>query len=113
MDLRQHFTRAPRANSRRKSRSRLSASIPRAGVDSGGSRRGNIDFRMGGLWDAQRAGGRFYPEYRDFANVAIGLYAGAAGLTADQINVFANVYARAAGSRYRDTMDALPSLSGD
>lgn len=66
-----------------------------------------VQFRMGGPWDAQRANGRFYPEFRDFANVAIGLYAGGAGLTADQINFVADQYAARAGSRYMDALDPV------
>jgi len=60
-----------------------------------------------GPWDAQRANGKFYPEFRDFANVAIGLYAGAAGLTANQVNMVADVYAASAGSRYQDALDPV------
>ena len=52
------------------------------------------NFRIGGPWDAQRgAGGHWYPEFRSFASVAIGLYAGADGLTADQVNAVADLYA--------------------
>ena len=58
------------------------------------------NFRIGGSWDAQRGAkgpsnpqGQWYPEFRDYASVAIGLYAGADGFNANQINMVANLYA--------------------
>lgn len=51
-------------------------------------------FRQSGAWDAQRVGGIFHKEFRDYATVAIGLYASAAGLSEDRILSLQNFYAR-------------------
>jgi len=40
---------------------------------------------QGGEWDAQRVGGKFHPEYVDYATVAIGLYAASSGMSRDEI----------------------------
>jgi RHS repeat-associated protein len=53
-----------------------------------------LNFRQGAPWDAQRdANKNWYPDFRTYANVAIGLYFGANGKTSDQANALADVYA--------------------
>ena len=74
------------------------------------------NFRIGGPWDAQRdSGGNFIGEFRDYASVAIGLYAGAAGLTQNQIVGMADTYAGTASNFSSAQMDYefrnLPSLN--
>jgi len=51
-------------------------------------------FRRGHDWDAQRIGGSFHPEFVDYATVAIGLYAAAAGMPRDEILAIQNDVAR-------------------
>lgn len=74
-------------------------------------------FRIGGPWDAQRANGQNYAQFRGFSNVAIGLYAGAAGLTADEANMIADVYASGHSTFTGQVMDAqfqnLPAANVD
>jgi len=55
-------------------------------------------FRRGGPWDAQRIGGRYRDEYRDYATIAIGLYAAAAGMSRSDILEIEDFIAR--GSRF-------------
>ena len=43
-------------------------------------------------------------QFRSFANVAIGLYAGGAGLTANQVNLVADMYA-STHSNFNEVMD--------
>jgi hypothetical protein len=50
-------------------------------------------FNQGHEWDAQRIGGHFHPEFVDYATVAIGLYADAAGITENQILSIENNFA--------------------
>ena len=69
------------------------------------------NFRIGGPWDAQRANGLNFPMFRSFASVAIGLYAGANGKTANQINAVAALYASVASTFPGEVMDStFPSL---
>ena len=49
--------------------------------------------KQGGVWDAQRAGGKNYPEYVDYATVAIGLYAASSGISRDEILRVQDAYA--------------------
>jgi len=56
-------------------------------------------FKQGGPWDAQRAGGRFHPEFVNYATVIIGLYAAASGSSRQEILSIENGYA-ALFSRY-------------
>jgi len=49
--------------------------------------------RQGGVWDAQRAGGKNYPDYVDYATVAIGLYAASSGVSHDEILRMQDAYA--------------------
>ena len=49
--------------------------------------------RQGGEWDAQRVGGKYHPEYVDYATVAIGLYAASAGISRDIILRIQDAYA--------------------
>ncbi len=56
-------------------------------------------FKQGGVWDAQRAGGKNYPDYVDYATVAIGLYAASSGVSRDEILRVQDIYA-AKYSRY-------------
>lgn len=58
-------------------------------------------FRQGGEWDAQRVGHRYHDEYVDYATVAIGLYAAAAGIPEAAILTIQDTYAFLR-SRYRD-----------
>jgi hypothetical protein len=50
-------------------------------------------FKQGGPWDAQRIGGKFHPEFVDYATVLIGLYAGATGMPKAGILTVENDYA--------------------
>jgi hypothetical protein len=70
------------------------------------------NFKIGGPWDAQRgANGQWYTEFRDYASVAIGLYAGADGFDANQINLVANLYASKNSQFTGQVMDTnFPSL---
>ncbi len=43
------------------------------------------EFRRGGPWDAQRVGRKNHKDFVDYATVAIGLYAAAAGIPKDDI----------------------------
>lgn len=60
--------------------------------------------KQGGVWDAQRAGGKNYPEYVDYATVAIGLYAASSGVSRDEILRMQDAYA-ARYSRYSPGTD--------
>jgi hypothetical protein len=51
-------------------------------------------FRQGGPWDLQRDNGANLPQFRDSANVVIGLYAAALGLTPEQTLDMSNIYAK-------------------
>lgn len=50
-------------------------------------------FRQGGEWDVQRVGGKYHPEYVDYATVAIGLYAASTGISRDIILRIQDTYA--------------------
>jgi len=50
-------------------------------------------FKQGGAWDAQRIGGKFHPEYVDYATVAIGLYGAANGFPKNELLSIQNAYA--------------------
>lgn len=50
-------------------------------------------FRQAGPWDAQRLHGQFVREWVDYATIAIGLYAAAAGLSESEILGLQNSYA--------------------
>lgn len=50
-------------------------------------------FRQGGAWDAQRVTGTFDGRFRDYATVAIGLYAAGLGMSVDKILTVENEYA--------------------
>jgi|GEM_PF-6698224 hypothetical protein len=50
-------------------------------------------FKQGGPWDAQRIGGKFHPDFVDYATVVIGLYAAASGMSRDDILTVENSYA--------------------
>lgn len=50
-------------------------------------------FKQGGPWDAQRIGGKFHPEFVDYATVLIGLYAAATGMAKSAILSIENDYA--------------------
>lgn len=52
------------------------------------------NFGHGGLWDAQRVGGEYVDEYRDYATIAIGLYMAAAGVPMEEALSIENEYAR-------------------
>jgi hypothetical protein len=64
-------------------------------------------FRASGLWDAQRVSGRYDQRFRDYASVAIGLYAAAAGMsekeTLDISNIVAAMQSHFAKKDTRDT----------
>jgi len=60
--------------------------------------------KQGGVWDAQRAGGKNYPEYVDYATVAIGLYSASSGVSRDEILRMQDAYA-ARYSRFRPGTD--------
>lgn len=51
-------------------------------------------FQRGHSWDAQWVGGSYHPEFVDYATVAIGLYASAAGLSKDDILCAEDLVAR-------------------
>ena len=53
-----------------------------------------LNFRQGGRWHAQRLEGEFFHEWVDYATLAIGLYAAAAGLSMRDILTIQNLYAR-------------------
>lgn len=53
-----------------------------------------LNFDRGAPWDAQRIGGRNRPEYVDYATIAIGLYAAAAGISRAQILEIQDLRAR-------------------
>jgi len=55
-------------------------------------------------WDAQRIGGKYHAEFVDYATVAIGLYAAAAGISRDQILTMQDL-AAAAGSHFDENAD--------
>jgi Type III restriction enzyme, res subunit len=64
------------------------------------------NFRIGGPWDAQRGPmGQNYPQFRFFANLAIGLYAGGDKMSPGLINFIANEYA-SHHSTFSETMDS-------
>jgi hypothetical protein len=50
-------------------------------------------FRWYHQWDAQRIGGIYHDEFRDFATVAIGLYAAAAGVSESDTKAVENIAA--------------------
>jgi RHS repeat-associated protein len=52
-----------------------------------------INFSQGRAWDAQRRGANYYSNYVDAANVFIGLWGAARGMTVEQISEMANDYA--------------------
>lgn len=54
---------------------------------------------QGGEWDAQRVGGKYHPEYVDYATVAIGLYAASSGMSRDEMLRIQDAFA-AGESRY-------------
>lgn len=60
--------------------------------------------KQGGEWDAQRAGGKNYPEYVDYATVAIGLYAASSGISRDEILRVQDAYAAKLSSYPPDTV---------
>ncbi len=64
-------------------------------------------FRQGGSWDAQRHGGRFVGEWVDYATVAIGLYAAAAGMPLDWILRIQDEYAKRYSNFGNVPMDAV------
>jgi hypothetical protein len=51
-------------------------------------------FNRGAPWDAQRVGGRYHPEFVDYATVAIGLYAAASGMSRESILRIEDMIAR-------------------
>jgi hypothetical protein len=51
------------------------------------------NFRQGGPWDAERVQGQRVSDYRDYANIAIGLYMAAAGIDLDDALSIADKYA--------------------
>ena len=53
-----------------------------------------LQFRQGQAWDAQRVDGRYIDEYRDYATIAIGLYAAASGWPIDKILAAQDDYAK-------------------
>ncbi len=61
-------------------------------------------FRQGGSLDAERVDGQYVRDYRDYANLAIGLYLAAAGVKIEDALTFANAYAGAA-SEFHEPMD--------
>lgn len=65
-------------------------------------------FRQGGAWDAQRIGGIYHREFIDYATIAIGLYAAAAGIPEEKILEVEDIYAEIK-SRFnkRDTFDSV------
>jgi hypothetical protein len=50
-------------------------------------------FRQGGSLDAERFHGQYVTDYRDYANIAIGLYMAAAGIDMDDALWIADAYA--------------------
>jgi hypothetical protein len=76
----------------------------RSGLEGGGvaalafERDRLLHFDRGATWDAQRIGGMYHPEFVDYATVAIGLYAAAAGYSRDEILAIEDHVAR--GSQY-------------
>jgi hypothetical protein len=61
-------------------------------------------FRQGGSLDAERYQGQYVTDYRDYANIAIGLYMAAAGVDVDDALSIANAYA-AIFSHFHEQMD--------
>lgn len=52
-----------------------------------------LNFKQGGPWDAQRLEGEFFDGWVDYATIAIGLYAAAAGIAMRDILAIQNAYA--------------------
>ena len=52
------------------------------------------NFRRWGPWDAQRIGGKYHAEHVDYATVAIGLYAAAAGIPENLILIIQDEIAK-------------------
>lgn len=63
-------------------------------------------FGQGGIWDAQRIQGQAVDEYRDYATIAIGLFAAAAGLPIQIALQIENVYAYLS-SNFDEQMDEV------
>lgn len=64
-------------------------------------------FRQFRPWDAQRMDGEFFDEWVDYATVAIGLYAAAAGMPIDWILQIQDEYARRNSRYVGQPMDPL------
>jgi hypothetical protein len=63
-------------------------------------------FGQGAIWDAQRIQGQAVDEYRDYATIAIGLFAAAAGLPIQIALQIQNVYAYLS-SKFDEQMDEV------
>lgn len=63
-------------------------------------------FRQGGSLDAERVDGQYLGDYRDYANIAIGLYLAAAGVTIDDGLSIADSYAQVM-SDFHEPMDEV------
>jgi hypothetical protein len=70
------------------------------------------NFRRGGKWDLQRLSGNFDPRFIDSATILIGMYAGAAGITRNQIldieNTIAITSSYPKGTKFDSTYTHLP-----
>lgn len=68
--------------------------------------------RRGGKWDLQRLSGNFDPRFIDSATILIGMYAGAAGITRNQIldieNTIAITSSYPKGTKFDSTYTHLP-----
>lgn len=62
-------------------------------------------FGRGGVWDAQRLGGTYHPEFIDYSTVAIGLYAAANGITREEILETENLVAITSNVKDSGRMD--------
>jgi len=69
-------------------------------------------FQRGHSWDAQHVGGKYHPEFVDYATIAIELYAAAAGLPRNMILDIENMVADSAhfarGTEYDEKFRNLP-----
>jgi hypothetical protein len=64
------------------------------------------NMKHGGPWDAESMQGQRIPEYRDYANLVIGLYFAAAGIKFEDGMWFADTYAKYSSS-FHEPMDEI------
>lgn len=72
-----------------------------------------LNFDRGAPWDSQRLGGQYREEYVNYATIAIGLYAAAAGISRGEILEIQNLKARSShfppGTVYDAVYSHLPA----